>query len=242
MTLPSNRPASGTGILTLIVPSFRLLFANFGILFPMAMAPAILADAAFIAILPEAEIMDPAEILTPGFFLVVAAVSVLTYIMMALVILAANDRIDGHHSSLEHYLRSVLRDAVPILACGTLLSIAIAVGLMFLIVPGLYITAQFAVWLPCILLEGAGMGALGRARNLTRGHRWPLVGAMVIIGLFTLVINLLGEPLMLLAFDAGGIGTVVGALISAASQAFTYAVIAIFMTLAWRHLTALERG
>lgn len=238
----ANRPDKSTRILPLIGTSFRLLFANFGILYPMAFAPAILADAAFLAVMPESEVTDPRAILTAGFFVVMALVSVLTYIMMALVILAANDRIEGRHSSLEDYVRSVFSNIVPILLSGTLLSIAIGVALLFFVLPGLYVTAQFVVWLPCILLERAGMGGLSRAQALTRGHRWPIVGALLVISVFIVAINLLGEPLIMLAYGAGGAATIFGALVSAAVQAFSYAIIAIFMTLTWRHLVALERG
>ena len=61
---------------------------------------------------------------------------------------------------------------------GGLLAI---LGLLLLIVPGVYLYISFAVAVPVLLTEGLrGRHALGRSRRLVKGRFWPTFGVVVL--------------------------------------------------------------
>src|SRR3546814_15392056 len=55
------------------------------------------------------------------------------------------------------------------------------------LLPGLWLLAVFAVVVPAIVVEGAGFGGLGRSIGLTKGFRWPILGAMTVIVMLTML-------------------------------------------------------
>lgn len=64
---------------------------------------------------------------------------------------------------------------------GILAGLAIAVGLLLLIVPGLYLMTIWSVLIPVIVLERrAVMEAFGRSRELVSGNGWNVFGVIVI--------------------------------------------------------------
>ena len=64
---------------------------------------------------------------------------------------------------------------------GILAGIAIAFGLLLLIVPGLYLMTIWSVLIPVIVLEKrAVMEAFGRSRELVSGNGWNVFGVIVI--------------------------------------------------------------
>lgn len=71
-----------------------------------------------------------------------------------------------------------------------LTAVAIIVGSFLLIVPGL---VAFTVWSlagPAAVMEGSGPGtALARAARLSRGHRWRILGATLLILIITVAIE-----------------------------------------------------
>src|SRR5919206_70131 len=59
--------------------------------------------------------------------------------------------------------------------------IATVVGLVFCIVPGVYIWIAFAVAVPVLLTEGVkGTRALGRSRTLVSGRWWGTFGVVLL--------------------------------------------------------------
>lgn len=68
-------------------------------------------------------------------------------------------------------------------AGATLISGLVAgIGFVFLIVPGIYISLGFAFLGPVIVHENlSATDALGRSWRLARGHRWRILGALVLL-------------------------------------------------------------
>ena len=71
------------------------------------------------------------------------------------------------------------RRVLPFLGCALLAILSILIGLVLLIVPGLYLWAIFALLGPVIVLEGKGLDAFERSLALTKDYRWPTVGLFV---------------------------------------------------------------
>jgi hypothetical protein len=221
----------------LVADSFRLLKDHFGVLFVLALAPALIEEAVFLATMPSAP-PDAAPEITSGLVFAAVASGIVSQIVVALVVLASIDAVVGRSRRLGAYVGVVMANLLPLLVLGTLLSIAAGIAALFFLIPGIYVYAQFLVWLPALLIERKGMGALSRAQALTRGHRWSLVGGLLLLLMaFLAAILLLGPLLAQVPTLAGG---VVAALIASAVSAFSYAIIGIFVALVFLRLRFLE--
>jgi hypothetical protein len=220
--------------------SLRLLFANLGTLFVLALAPALLMEAALLLATSASPDPQEAGTLPAGLIWVAILSSLAGQVVVALVTLAAVDCAAGWRRSLGAYVAIALRNLGPILVVGTVLSLAAGLATMVFVLPGIYVFAVFFVWLPCILFERQGLGALGRSQALTRGHRWPLVGAIgALVLIFVGLLVLVGPIWTSLAANTGGI---IAALLSACLSALSYAVIGVFCALVYLRLRFLEDG
>lgn len=67
--------------------------------------------------------------------------------------------------------------------------LVIGVGFILLIIPGLILMAGLLLGTPALVLEGlpSATRAMGRSWNLTRGHRWRVLGALVVVGVLLLL-------------------------------------------------------
>jgi hypothetical protein len=72
-----------------------------------------------------------------------------------------------------------------------LAGIAITVGLILLIVPGLFLITIWAVIVPVIIIERSGaMASFGRSRQLVRGHGWHVFWTLVLVYIIMLAVNI----------------------------------------------------
>ena len=78
----------------------------------------------------------------------------------------------------------------PLLGASILAGLGVAVGLVFLIVPGLILLTWWALIPPAIVLENRGVfESFGRSRELVRGHGWNVFGVLIITYLLSAVIS-----------------------------------------------------
>src|SRR5215213_1714136 len=83
-------------------------------------------------------------------------------------------------------------------------AICVGIGIVLLIVPGVWLGTVWALALPALLFERVGViGALGRSRALVRGRFWAVLGLLVLAALLTV-------------FSAGLIGALAGGVAAAA--------------------------
>ncbi len=74
------------------------------------------------------------------------------------------------------------------LGVAILSGIGIVIGLVLLIVPGLYLATLWAVAVPVVVIERAGVGgSFSRSSELTDGRRWRVFGAIVVMAIITAV-------------------------------------------------------
>lgn len=102
-------------------------------------------------------------------------------------------------SPLEPYGRTV--DRVPALVVSSFVAgLAILLGLVLLIVPGLLIAARFSAATPLIVLERLGpFEALETSNGLVRGRTWTLARAVLIVLLMAFVLAAPGALIAQLA-------------------------------------------
>lgn len=100
------------------------------------------------------------------------------------------DAARGRPAGAPEVLRRALGTALPVAAISVVIGVAVALGLVLLIVPGLWIFAVLSVAIPVAAVEGAGLGALGRSAALTKGYRWPIVGFGLVFAAIVLALTL----------------------------------------------------
>jgi hypothetical protein len=104
-----------------------------------------------------------------------------TFLFQGMVVEAARDILDGRR---DHTIGSLVGAAAPFIGrlagAGILASIAIGIGFLLLIVPGLFLLTIWAVIVPVIVLERAGVfESFGRSQQLVKGYGWPVLGVLV---------------------------------------------------------------
>jgi hypothetical protein len=107
----------------------------------------------------------------------------------------------------------LLRAVTPVLGqlvlVGVIAGIAIGIGFVLIIVPGLILLTMWFVAAPVIVLERPpGLAALGRSRELVRGNGWQVFGVIVVLYIFVAVISALIEA------GADSTGTAVGIVVT----------------------------
>lgn len=121
------------------------------------------------------------------------------FLLQAALVKAVEDVRDGRADlslcgTLQAARPAVLRVAVASILAG----VAIALGLIAFIVPGLLLMTIWSLIVPVLVIESAGIGeAFGRSRNLVRGFGWNVFGTMVAVFLLLLVANIVVGLLLL---------------------------------------------
>ncbi len=69
-----------------------------------------------------------------------------------------------------------------LIAAGVIAAVAIGIGLLLLIVPGLYLLTIWSMLAPVIVLEGRSAGeSFSRSHDIVRGNGWNVFGLIVIV-------------------------------------------------------------
>jgi hypothetical protein len=126
-------------------------------------------------------------ILLGSFVSVVAA-----FVLQATLVKAVQDVRDGHADlSIRQTVNEALPFLAPVAGASILAGIAITIGLLLIIVPGLFLITIWAVIVPVIIIERSGaLASFGRSRELVRGHAWPVFGTLVLVYIIMLVVNI----------------------------------------------------
>jgi hypothetical protein len=109
----------------------------------------------------------------------------------------------GVNSSLGKALAIGLRRFAEALAFSIASGALIGVGLVLLIVPGIYLLLRFYVGTPAIVLDDATVGgAFSRSTTLTEGHRWRILGFAVLIMIVMMIPSMVVSSIVASASSA----------------------------------------
>jgi hypothetical protein len=134
--------------------------------------------------------------------LIAFAVGIVGYfwVAAALVVRGGVGRHGRADRSVTETYRAVQPHLVAVIIAGLLAGIGIAVGLIFLIVPGLILLTIWSMLVPVIVIEGKSAGeSFGRSREVVRGNGWNVFGLILLTFLLVAIasglIQLLFKPL-----------------------------------------------
>lgn len=114
-------------------------------------------------------------------------------LFQGMVVGLVSDVQDGRRdSSVEDLVRTATPVILPLIGAGLLAGLAIGVGFLLLVVPGLILMTIWAVIAPVIVVERSGVrAAFGRSRELVRDNGWQVFGVIVSVFLITVVVGIL---------------------------------------------------
>lgn len=150
-----------------------LLVSAFAIFFVVGLAQGLLAESGFLLQLIGTALSLVATALYTGF-----------------VVKLVEDVRDGRRDfTTGELFSSASRFIVPLIVNSFLRGIAIVIGFIFLIVPGLYLLTIWAVTSPAIVAEGEdSIGAFARSKQLVEGQKMAVFLTIVAAFLITFVI------------------------------------------------------
>jgi hypothetical protein len=122
------------------------------------------------------------------------------------------EREGGTEFPVGEAVAAALRDIGPVAIASILAGIGIAIGLVLLIVPGLFLLTIWALIIPVIVIERSGaLESFGRSQQLVRGRGWYVFGTLVLVFIIQLAVGLvLGVVFSALPYAyRDGLGTVI---------------------------------
>ncbi len=170
--------------------------------------------------------------------LVLAVGTIAGTLYQGVVVNLVRDVKDGRRdASAGDLVNAAMPMVLPLIGAGLLSGIAIGIGTVLFIVPGLILLTIWAVIAPVIVVEHSGvMDSFGRSRELVRGNGWPVFGAIFIAFLIVLIGGLFFSAI------AGSIanGALVRVVFSAIAATITAPVSALVAAVLYFRLRAIE--
>ena len=170
-----------------------------------------------------------AALLVPNFFVLAAIVGIVVGVFyQGMVVNLVADVQDGRRDhSLGELFKSVGPVVLPLIGLAIVAGIAIAIGFVLIIIPGLILLTWWAVAAPALVIERAGVfGALGRSRELVRGNGWNVFGTILLVLLIDIAVNIVAAIIGAALGDAGrGVVDWIAATLTAPIVALTSSVL-----------------
>jgi Membrane domain of glycerophosphoryl diester phosphodiesterase len=194
---PQLRPLS---VGEMLDAGFRLFRARFTTLILCVLVPVvpltIVAAAVQASVDPNAFDLDATTTTDSGTALAGSLVgSLIQFAAAALAIAACFKAISaaylGERAGAGESLRYALGRVLPLIVAYLVILIIVVVGLVALIIPGIWLAVKLAMVFPVVVFERKGpFGAIGRSWTLTRENWWRTFGALAVIFLITFVMQL----------------------------------------------------
>jgi hypothetical protein len=113
-------------------------------------------------------------------------------ILQGTIIYGTVTDLNGKRAALGDCLSIGLRSFLPLLGIGILFGLAVGVGLILLIVPGLMIAMAWCVAVPAYVVEQPPLlESFGRSAELTRGNRWRIFALFIVYFVAVIIVETL---------------------------------------------------
>ncbi|MBO9434079.1 hypothetical protein J7394_07685 [Ruegeria sp. R13_0] len=180
--------------------------------------------------------------------IVSALITLLAYaVTTAVIIQFAYDAKLARAARIGSYFSAAVVNLPAIAVLSIVTTILYFIGLVFLVVPGIWIYAVFSVIVPAIVIDRAGFGAMGRSATLTKNYRWPIIGALILMGLCIVLVVMVVTFVFAAAFGFSGIADPTASLgpwafFEAALNAIAYGWLSITIALIFARLKEIKEG
>ncbi|WP_436061573.1 hypothetical protein [Phenylobacterium sp. LjRoot97] len=152
-------------------------------------------------------------------------------LLQASTIRVAVGTLNGDKPSAFRELGKTYSVLLPLIGLGIVMMFAYGIAFLLLVVPAIILGVIWVIATPAYVMERPGVfGALGRSRDLTRGHRWPIFGLLVVYFVAYFVVSaVLGGIFVALSMIGGDLSamaissTISNALVGAISGVVTSA-------------------
>jgi hypothetical protein len=102
-------------------------------------------------------------------------------VLQGALIYAVIQDLNGQRPPITDLVSFGLRNILPLVGVSFLLGIAVMLGLILLVVPGVMMACAWCTATPALIAERTGViGAFRRSAELTRGNRWRILGLFAI--------------------------------------------------------------
>jgi hypothetical protein len=130
---------------------------------------------------------------TIGLYLALIVSIVALFLLQATLVKAVQDVRDGRADlSISETVNQATPFIGPVFLASLLAGIAIFIGFVLIIVPGLILITIWAVIIPVIVIERSGvMASFGRSRELVKGRAWHVFGTLVLTWLILFVVQII---------------------------------------------------
>ena len=142
-------------------------------------------------------------------------------IIAAVAVVLARDAQAGRRRPLAETVSFVMSHFGKLVLLSLAAAFITLVGMVLLILPGLYAAGVLTIYVPMLLFANAGWGALRASYEACKPHAWPLVGLILILAVIVLVAFGLGGALVGALQGAVDAPILWGGLIMLVSAAFT---------------------
>jgi hypothetical protein len=134
---------------------------------------------------------EPGEAGLIAIFSSYVLLQVLISLLAATATFEVLQRLRGETASLGACLGVGMRRLFPVLIVNLLVILAIGVGLVLFIVPGVILGTMLAVAIPICVVEKPGIFAtLNRSSDLTKGNRWGIFATLLLYNSLSMVITM----------------------------------------------------
>jgi hypothetical protein len=198
------------GTLSQIFSTYR---AQAGVLLPVALV-------LFAVVAVVDAIISGSLILLP-LSLAVSVVAATLY--QGMVVGLVRDVQDGRRdSSVQDLIDAAWPVVLPLIGVGILAGIAIGVGFLLFVIPGLILLTIWAVIAPVIVVEHSGVfDSFGRSRELVRGNGWQVFGVIITVVIITFIVSLVLAAIGMSISDSLGMQIVLNLIASTLTAPIT---------------------
>lgn len=241
----TDTPTVPLGVGTLISETFGLTASQFMRLVPILFVPNFFVSLASVLlvggnVLASTEPVPMQEPNVAGLVIVMLLQLVAGSLATAVVIMIIYDAKLGRRTDLGAAVRYALGYLVPIVVLSLAAGIASGLATLALVVPGLWVFAVFSMLVPCVLVEQAGFNGLSRSAQITKGYRWPVLGALVVVMIVVVVLSIVLQAV--LAPIAMSLGVAVSVLVFSLIAAVTGIPYCVLITLIYARLREIKEG
>jgi hypothetical protein len=212
MYVRASAPRTIGGVLDDAISLYRNSYAS---VWPFTLAAAVVVaiPGAFLGLqLAHARTLGPQAILAmmkaPSYWLTYALIVVFHVAIYGALLSALNSFIERGQASLGAAFATGMSVLPRMLAVSVLFGLMVAIGLVVLIVPGIYLSGIYQLAVVVLIVERAGVSeSFGSSRRLIRGYWWRSAAIITVAIIIVFVFSLIGGMVNGLAVGLFGFGT-----------------------------------